>query len=92
MDDELRALAAARMVAQVPGHTLDAAALVHEAHLRLVEDQSFDGRGHFSAAAEAIRRILVDAIRRKGVSVVAGPAAGRTHRYPGRHPTRQPAW
>jgi hypothetical protein len=44
-----------------PGHTLDATALVHEAYLRLVGDQQFDGRGHFfAAAAEAMRRILVN--------------------------------
>ena len=49
--DELRRLAAARMAAEAPGHTLDATALVHEAYLRLVGDQQFDGRGHFFAAA-----------------------------------------
>ncbi|MFO0849910.1 MAG: ECF-type sigma factor [Gemmataceae bacterium] len=65
--DELRNLAAARMAAESPGHTLDATALVHEAYLRLVGDQRFDGRGHFfAAAAEAMRRILVEAARRKG--------------------------
>src|SRR6059036_2492546 len=64
--DELRKLAAARMAAEAPGHTLDATALVHEAYLRLVGDQQFDGRGHFfAAAAEAMRRILVEAARRK---------------------------
>src|SRR6516162_1289853 len=64
--DELRKLAAARMAAEAPGHTLDATALVHEAYLRLVGDQHFDGRGHFfAAAAEAMRRILVDNARRK---------------------------
>src|SRR2546421_6136793 len=62
--DELRALAAARMTAEAPGHTLDATALVHEAYLRLVGDQHFDGRGHFfAAAAEAMRRILVNHAR-----------------------------
>src|SRR5580700_3228492 len=62
--DELRSLAAARMVAEAPGHTLDATALVHEAYLRLVGDQQFDGRGHFfAAAAEAMRRILVNHAR-----------------------------
>ncbi len=62
--DELRRLAAARMAAEVPGHTLDATALVHEAYLRLVGDQQFDGRGHFfAAAAEAMRRILVNHAR-----------------------------
>src|SRR5437660_2061529 len=64
--DELRKLAAARMAAEAAGHTLNATALVHEAYLRLVGDQQFDGRGHFfAAAAEAMRRILVDAARRK---------------------------
>ena len=64
--DELRRLAAARMAAEAPGHTLDATALVHEAYLRLIGDQRFDGRGHFfAAAAEAMRRILVEAARRK---------------------------
>jgi RNA polymerase sigma factor (TIGR02999 family) len=64
--DELRKLAAARMATEASGHTLDATALVHEAYLRLVGDQHFDGRGHFfAAAAEAMRRILVDAARLK---------------------------
>src|SRR5437588_6071914 len=64
--DELRKLAAAKMAAEAPGHTLNATALVHEAYLRLVGDQQFDGRGHFfAAAAEAMRRILVDSARRK---------------------------
>lgn len=48
--DELRRLAAARMAAETPDQTLDATALVHEAYLRLVGDQKFDGRGHFFAA------------------------------------------
>jgi RNA polymerase sigma factor (TIGR02999 family) len=65
--DELRKLAAARITTEAPGHTLDATALVHEAYLRLVGDQRFDGRGHFfAAAAQAMRRILVDAARKKG--------------------------
>ena len=52
------------MAAENPGHTLDATALVHEAYLRLVGDQHFDGRGHFfAAAAEAMRRILVNHAR-----------------------------
>jgi RNA polymerase sigma factor (TIGR02999 family) len=64
--DELRKLAAARMAAEASGHTLDATALVHEAYLRLVDDQHFDGRGHFfAAAAEAMRRVLVERARRK---------------------------
>jgi RNA polymerase sigma factor (TIGR02999 family) len=62
--DELRKLAAARMAAETPGHTLNPTALVHEAYLRLVGDQQFDGRGHFfAAAAEAMRRILVNHAR-----------------------------
>jgi RNA polymerase sigma factor (TIGR02999 family) len=62
--DELRKLAAARMAAEKPGHTLNATALVHEAYLRLVGDQHFDDRGHFfAAAAEAMRRILVNHAR-----------------------------
>ena len=63
---QLRALAAAKLAREKPGHTLDATALVHEAYLRVGSDQSFDGRGHFfAAAAEAMRRILVEAARRK---------------------------
>jgi RNA polymerase sigma factor (TIGR02999 family) len=67
--DELRRLAAHRMAQERPGQTLDATALVHEAYLRLVEvpeDGQWDGRAHFfAAAAEAMRRILVDNARRK---------------------------
>src|ERR1700737_4878899 len=62
--DELRALAATKMAAEAPGPTLNATALVHEAYLRLVGDQHFEGRGHFfAAAAEAMRRILVNHAR-----------------------------
>jgi RNA polymerase sigma factor (TIGR02999 family) len=62
--DELRQLAAARMAAESPGQTLQPTALVHEAYLRLVGDQRFDGREHFfAAAAEAMRRILVNYAR-----------------------------
>ena len=64
--EELRKLAAARIVSEKPGQTLQATALVHEAYLRLVGDQHFNGRGHFfAAAAEAMRRILVEQARRK---------------------------
>ena len=67
--DELRRLAAAQMAREKPGQTLDATALVHEAYLRLVgpaDDQRWENRGHFfAAAAEAMRRILVEAARRK---------------------------
>src|SRR3954469_19803467 len=65
--DELRRLAAARVAAEAPGHTLDATALVHEAYLRLVGGQRVDGRGHFfAAAAEAMRRVLVNHARDRG--------------------------
>jgi RNA polymerase sigma factor (TIGR02999 family) len=67
--DELRKLAVARMAEEKPGVTLQPTALVHEAYLRLVgtnADQPWDSRGHFfAAAAEAMRRILVDDARRK---------------------------
>jgi RNA polymerase sigma factor (TIGR02999 family) len=64
--DELRSLAAARLGHEKPGQTLQATALVHEAYVRLVGDQRFSGRGHFfAAAAEAMRRILVENARRK---------------------------
>jgi RNA polymerase sigma factor (TIGR02999 family) len=63
---ELRRLAAAKLGCEKPAQTLDPTALVHEAYLRLVGDQQFDNRGHFfAAAAEAIRRILVEQARRK---------------------------
>src|SRR2546423_7044617 len=63
---ELRRLAAAQMGREKPGQTLDATALVHEAFLRLVGDQTFANRRHFfAAAAEAMRRILVESARRK---------------------------
>ena len=62
--DELRKLAAARLAHEPPGHTLQPTALVHEAYLRLIGDSHFDGRGHFfAAAAEAMRRILVNHAR-----------------------------
>ena len=66
--EELRLLAAQRMSQEQPGQTLQATALVHEAYIRLVgtDDQSWDNRGHFfKAAAEAMRRILIDNARRK---------------------------
>src|SRR5260370_29045936 len=62
--DELRKLAAQKLAQEKPGQTLDATALVHEAYLRLVGDQQFDNRRHFfAAAAEAMRRILIDRAR-----------------------------
>ena len=67
--DELRKLAAQRLAEEKPGQTLQATALVHEAYLRLVDaekSQHWNSRGHFfAAAAEAMRRILVDQARRK---------------------------
>jgi RNA polymerase sigma factor (TIGR02999 family) len=67
--EELRKLAALRLATEKPGQTLQATALVHEAYLRLVDvnqPQQWDGRGHFfAAAAEAMRRILIDNARRK---------------------------
>jgi RNA polymerase sigma factor (TIGR02999 family) len=66
---ELRRLAAARLAREAPGHTLQPTALVHEAYLRLVgaaDEQRWNSRGHFfGAAAEAMRRILVESARRK---------------------------
>ena len=67
--DELRKLAAARLSHEKPGQTLQATALVHDAYLRLVQDQAsqrWETRGHFfAAAAEAMRRILIDQARRR---------------------------
>jgi len=66
--DELRRLAACHLAGERPGQTLTATALVHEAYLRLVGDgaPAWDGKGHFfAAAATAMRRILVEAARRK---------------------------
>lgn len=78
--DELRKLAAQRMAKENPGQTLSATALVHEVYLRLVnvdQAQHWDSRGHFfAAAAEAMRRILVEQARRKN-SLKAG---GNCHR------------
>jgi len=67
--DELRVLAAQKLSREPPGYTLQATELVHEAYLRLVgnEAQGWNSRGHFfAAAAEAMRRILVENARRKG--------------------------
>ncbi len=62
--DELRRLAAAQMAREKPGHTLDATALVHEVWIRLYAGQQFHSSGHFfRAAAQAMRRILVDHAR-----------------------------
>jgi RNA polymerase sigma factor (TIGR02999 family) len=93
--DELRKLASARMAHESPDHTLQATALVHEAYIRLVvgeEPQQWNSRGHFfGAAAEAMRRILVEDARRKarlrhgggrrqvGLSQITLAAGGDTH-------------
>jgi RNA polymerase sigma factor (TIGR02999 family) len=66
--DELRKLAARKLAQEKPGQTLEATALVHEAYLRLVGDQQFANRRHFfAAAAQAMRRILVESARRKQI-------------------------
>jgi RNA polymerase sigma factor (TIGR02999 family) len=74
--DELRRLAAHKLAQEKPGQTLQATALVHEAHLRLVgsnPEQPWHNRGHFcAAAAEAMRRILVENARRKATSKRGG--------------------
>ena len=78
--EELRKLAAQRLAQEKPGQTLQATALVHEAYLRLVdvqEAQRWDGRGHFfAAAAEAMRRILIEGARHRR-SLKAGGDQGR---------------
>ncbi|MCS7471582.1 ECF-type sigma factor [Stieleria sp. ICT_E10.1] len=77
--DELRKLAAARLAHEQPGQTLQATALVHEAYVRLVDQtspQQWDGRGHFfSAAAESMRRILVERARRRKAEKYGGGMA-----------------
>ena len=74
--DELRKLAAQRLAREPPGQTLQATDLVHEAYLRLVGTDSapgWNGRGHFfAAAAEAMRRILIERARRQGAAVHGG--------------------
>ena len=81
--DELRRLAAQRLAQEKPGQTLQATALVHEAYLRLIganSEQPWDSRGHFfAAAAEAMRRILVENARRKGRDKHGG---GRRREHP----------
>ena len=78
--DELRRLAAHKLAQEKPGQTLQATALVHEAYMRLVggeeapgREQRWDSRGHFfAAAAEAMRRILIDRARQKGAEKRGG--------------------
>jgi RNA polymerase sigma factor (TIGR02999 family) len=80
--DELRKLATQRLAVEKPGQTLQATALVHEAYVRIVgaeKHSRWNGRGHFfAAAAEAMRRILVDQARRKQ----ADKRGGRRRRVP----------
>jgi RNA polymerase sigma factor (TIGR02999 family) len=80
--EELRKLAAQKLAHEKPGQTLEATALVHEAYLRLAGrpgEQKWENRGHFfAAAAEAMRRILVDNARRKGTQKHGGNFARRT--------------
>jgi RNA polymerase sigma factor (TIGR02999 family) len=88
--NELRKLAAVRLADEKPGQTLQSTALVHEAYLRLVGDgrpDDWDGRGHFfAAAAEAMRRILIDRARSKATTKRGGACGGSTSsRY--RRPT-----
>ena len=77
--DELRKLAAAKLANEQPGQTLQATALVHEAYVRLVDQtspQQWDGRGHFfAAAAESMRRILVERARRRKAEKYGGGMA-----------------
>ena len=90
--DELRKLAAARLADEKPGQTLQATALVHEAYVRLVggdQPRDWDGRGHFfAAAAEAMRRILVEPARDKGRQKRGGGRQRRRSRPACSSPTR----
>src|SRR5437660_4080735 len=74
--EELRRLAAQKLAGEKPGQTLQATALVHEAYVRLVgsaSDRNWDGRSHFfAAAAEAMRRILIDRARHKNSRKAGG--------------------
>ena len=79
---ELRLLAAQKMSQELPGQTLQATALVHEAYIRLVDgaDQNWNSRGHFfKAAAEAMRRILVEIARKKKTQKCGGGQAHRSY-------------
>ena len=83
--EELRLLAAQKLSHECPGQTLQATALVHEVYLRLVgsEPQSWENRGHFfAAAAEAMRRILVENARRKKRLKHGGAAGANDHSPP----------
>ncbi len=92
--DELRKLAAARLAAEAPGQTLQATALVHEAYLRLVDVENadrWDSRGHFfAAAAEAMRRILVDQARARGSRQARRPVRSASTSTPSTSSPRPP--
>src|SRR5262245_29356521 len=92
--DELRRLAAQKLAQEQPGQTLQATALVHEAYLRLVgaeQPPRWNGRGHFfAAAAEAMRRILVEQARRKRRLRHGG--GQRKHPLEGNEPAIAPPW
>jgi RNA polymerase sigma factor (TIGR02999 family) len=92
--EELRRLAAAKLAHEKPGQTLQATALVHEAYLRLIgpgeREPHWDSRGHFfAAAAEAMRRILVENARRKG-RIKRGDGCGRAELDMANLPTHMP--
>jgi RNA polymerase sigma factor (TIGR02999 family) len=93
--DELRKLAAQKMAQEKPGQTLQATALVHEAYIRLVDvekAQHWNSRGHFfAAAAEAMRRILVERIRRKR-RLRYGGARARTEVPAIENPAEEDRW
>lgn len=79
--DELRLIAAAKIAHERPGQTLTATALVHEAYLRIGAGQAFETKGHFfAAAAEAMRRILVEAARRRNALKRGGGDIARDDR------------
>src|SRR5262245_41566068 len=89
--NELRKLASARLAHEQPGQTLQATALVHDAYIRLVDVekvQHWDSRGHFfAAAAEAMRRILVDSPPKERYQTRRGPQKGRAGRHRSGHST-----
>ncbi len=91
--DELRRLAAVKMAQEAPGQTLQATALVHDAYVRLVDVdhvQHWNSRGHFfAAAAEAMRRILVEQARRKQADKHGGGRLRST--FPTTSPALRPA-
>src|SRR5206468_3145757 len=87
--DELRKLAAAKLAQEQPGHTLDATALVHEAYLRLGQSAQFaETSQFFRAAAEAMRRILVDHARKKRADKRGGGGPGGDGERAGVGPAR----